>query len=228
MTDEPETVTATAGEWTYEFRRAANVDTGVFRHSLAAGALAGVSTYAALAAHGPYATPLIALATGGYAALAMLVWRVVESDRRAFEVTRKRAQDAPEPEPVADERPVRPFVASTNGGGVANGQTVKVAGIAQPASTWQRLLETAERDGWTISRDAMRQNGGMLRRYVDRWADTVGELERAGMVEKSGNQTRLTEEGIRAIENVAPPLRGRLAPRVDPHSGGRRAAGSGG
>ena len=198
-------------------RRATSTDTGQFRNSIFAGLVSFGTTYAVLAAPAPIA---VCVGIGGTATLAIFIWRIWEGDRRAYEV-RTSTADAPEPEPIADERDVRPFVASVNGGGVANGQTVKVAGIAQPMSYWQRFIEQASKSDWTISRDGMRQAGGMKREYYADWNGTLGELERAGMVTRAGNQTKLTAEGIRAIASVAPLPRVSLGPRAATRAGGR-------
>lgn len=196
-------------------RRAVTVDTTPIRNSLFAGAVASATTYATMAAPQPFAA---CAAVGGAAALVVFVWRTWESDRRAFE-TRERDEVQPAaPEP----QPARPFVPS------ANGNTTRIANIRLSLQAWQRLIDDAARNGWTISRNRVREARIMPREYYNDWDKTIGAMERAGMVERQGNQTRLTERGLTAIAAMGVTLpRVHLEPRPPHRAGGRRAGGSG-
>jgi hypothetical protein len=192
-------------------RRAVTTDTGAIRNSVFAGVVASGTTYGTLAAPGPVA---VCIAVGGSAALAMLCWRIWEGDRRAYE-TRERAEEAP---PVSETRPVRPFVPTTNG------NTTRIANIRLPLHDWQALIDDAAANNWTISRDRGRRF--MPREYYADWSKTVSTLERAGMVQRQGNQTRLTEHGLAAIVAMGVSLpQTRLEHRPLHRADGRRADG---
>lgn len=197
-----------AEPWTYEQRRPVDTNAGGLGFTAWIFTASGVGTYAALAAGSapePWHTIAVALAVGCAMSIPAATWRLLESDRRAFEVTRKReAPGGLEFEQINEQ--VRPVIQAATG-------TIRRGRFSLDREMWQRFFSVAQANGGRVTRDAIVAARALPREHYHNWNETRGELQRLGIIDER-NAITDTGRAFYAQEVALPYLR--VVPRGVP------------